>query len=125
MDPLLVEILTVLADIIAMAGVILIFYAGLTAAILFVLREAKRRMEHSYRRIRHDFTHRLILGLDFLIAADLILTVARATIEEVLILALVVAIRIALTLSLIKEARDLEDWESGNQEVKEPPIRSY
>lgn len=119
------EILIVLADIIALAGVFLIFYAGLLAIVLFVLREVKRRAEHSYRRIRHDFTHRLILGLDFLIAADLILTVARASLEEVFILALVVAIRIALTLSLIKEARDLEDWESGNEEVKEPPIQRY
>jgi uncharacterized membrane protein len=114
MDPLLFELMTILSDILAVAGVLLIFYAGLMAFILFLLNELRSRTEHSNRKIRHDFTHRMILGLDFLIGADIILTVVKGTLDEVSILAVVVAIRIALTLSLIKEASEIEKLEQMN-----------
>jgi uncharacterized membrane protein len=114
MDPLLYELMTILSDILAVAGVLLIFYAGIMAFILFLLKESTRRTKHSSRTIRHDFTHRMILGLDFLIGADIILTVVKGSLEEVSILAVVVAIRIALTLSLIKEASEIEKFEQTN-----------
>ncbi|HUV24071.1 MAG TPA: DUF1622 domain-containing protein [Methanomassiliicoccales archaeon] len=114
MDPLLFELMTILSDILAVAGVLLIFYAGIMAFILFLLNELRNRTEHSNRKIRHNFTHRMILGLDFLIGADIILTVVKGTLDEVSILAVVVAIRIALTLSLIKEASEIEKLEQMN-----------
>lgn len=114
MDPLLFDLLSILSDILAVAGVLLIFFAGIIAFFFFLLRELRQRAEHSYRKIRHDFTHRMILGLDFLIGADIILSVVKGTFEEVIILAVIVAIRIALTLSLIKEAREIETLEQMN-----------
>jgi uncharacterized membrane protein len=114
MDPLLFELMTALSDILAVAGALLIFYAGIMALIFFLMKESGRRAEHSYRKIRHDFTHRMILGLDFLIGADIILSVVKGTFDEVIILAVVVGIRIALTLSLIKEAGEIETLEQIN-----------
>jgi uncharacterized membrane protein len=121
MDPLLIDVVTILSEILAIAGALIIFYAGVVALILFVIRETKRSTRHAYNRIRDGLTHRLILGLDFLIAADIILTVIRPSLEEVVILAVVVAIRTVLTLSLIKEAKELDALEGVSAQELDPP----
>ena len=116
------DLIRALSEILAIAGALLIFFAGCTAFIKFILRELRRTSEHSYRRIRDKFTHRMILGLDFLIAADIILSILRPNLEEVIVLAVVVAIRTVLTLSLIKEAKELDSIEEARGGEASPPV---
>ena len=50
---------------------------------------------------------KIVLALEFFIAADLIRTVIQPTLDEVIILAVIVAIRTVVGYSLDKEAKDI------------------
>ncbi len=56
--------------------------------------------------LRRDLGSYLLLGLEFLIAADIIYTIVEPSMDEVLILAGIVAIRTVLTYSLDKEVSE-------------------
>lgn len=60
-----------------------------------------------YNLIRADFTSKIVLALEFFIAADLIRTVIQPTLDEVIILAVIVAIRTVVGYSLDKEAKEI------------------
>ena len=60
-----------------------------------------------YNTIRADFTSKIVIALEFFIAADLIRTVIQPTLDEVIILAVIVAIRTVVGYTLDKEAKDL------------------
>lgn len=87
-------------------GVILIFYGGLRA-IIKVLRVELFKKSSDYNTIRVDFTSKIVLALEFFIAADLIRTVIQPTLNEVIVLAVIVAIRTVVGYSLDKEAKDI------------------
>ncbi|TVR89514.1 MAG: DUF1622 domain-containing protein [Saprospirales bacterium] len=71
-------------------------------------------MYHDRESIRHQFASFLLLALEFLIAADIILTVIHPTFEEIAILASIVAIRTVISYFLEKEIRD---FNAQNQEI--------
>jgi uncharacterized membrane protein len=54
-------------------------------------------------RIRYDVGRHLLLGLEFLIAADSMRTIVQPTLEEVTVLAIIVAIRTVLSFFLTRE----------------------
>ncbi len=58
--------------------------------------------------IRHQLGSYLLLGLEFLIAADVIATIRDPTLEEVAILASIVLIRTVISFFLNRELSDLE-----------------
>ncbi len=104
-------LIDIAAWVLASIGIVVIFYAGMVAAVRFIIHEIKDHYDHSYHGIREDFTHRLILGLDFLIGADVMRTILVPTLEEVGILGAIVAIRTTMSYFLNREARDLENSE--------------
>lgn len=63
-------------------------------------REAKAA---AFEKIRYDIGFHLLLGLEFLIAADIIRSVTRPTLEELAILGGIVAIRTVLSYFLKRE----------------------
>ena len=87
-------------------GAILIFYGGLRAIIKIIKVEILKR-SYDYNLIRADFTSKIVLELEFFIAADLIRTVIQPTLDEVIILAVIVAIRTVVGYSLDKEAKEI------------------
>ncbi len=87
-------------------GALLIVYGGLNA-IIQVLKVEIFRKSNNYSGIRIDFTSKIVLALEFFIAADLIRTVIQPTLDEVIILAVIVAIRTVVGYSLDKEAKDI------------------
>jgi uncharacterized membrane protein len=87
-------------------GAILIFYGGLRA-IIKVLKVEILKKSADYNLIRADFTSKIVLALEFFIAADLIRTVIQPTLDEVIILAVIVAIRTVIGYSLDKEAKEI------------------
>jgi len=53
--------------------------------------------------VRHHLGSYLLLGLEFLIAADIVNTIVRPSLDEIIILGAIVAIRTVLNYSLNKE----------------------
>lgn len=86
-------------------GVLLIFYAGAVAAGEIFLHEIRRK-SYSYSHIRRMFTDRILFGLEFLIAADIFLTVKRPTPRDILLLGAIVVIRAVLGYFLTKEMKE-------------------
>jgi uncharacterized membrane protein len=71
--------------------------------------------------LRHQLGSYLLLGLEFLIAADIIRTVTDPTLEEMAILGGIVAIRTVLSYFLDREMAESYPCEDrGNQESSSP-----
>lgn len=72
-----------------------------------------------YRRFRQDLGRGILLGLEFLVAADIIRTVAVVpTLQGVLVLGLIVLIRTFLSMALQVELEGRWPWQT---EVAVPP----
>ncbi len=74
---------------------------------------AKHRLPDVYRRFRQQLGRSILLGLELLVAADIIRTVAvTPTLGSVLVLALIVAIRTSLSFSLELEITGRWPWQT-------------
>ncbi len=92
------------------AGVLAI----LIGLILATLRFAATgwRKTDGYRQLRQDLGRGILLGLEFLVAADIIRTVAvTPTLEGVLVLALIVLVRTFLSMALQVELEGRWPWQ--------------
>ncbi len=76
-------------------------------AIISIIKVEVLKKSLNYNTIRADFTSKIVIALEFFIAADLIRTVIQPTLDEVIILAVIVAIRTVVGYSLDKEAKDI------------------
>ena len=99
-------VIGVAATIFGWIGAIITIYGGLLAASRLFLREVLRR-PLNFADIRLDFTHKIVFGLEFFIAADILTTLVAPTIDELLLLGAVVFIRTVLGYFLEKEVEDL------------------
>ena len=69
-----------------------------------------------YQRYRHDLGRAILVGLEILVAADIVRTVAfTPTMDSVLVLALIVAIRTFLSWSLALELEGRWPWQRAAQ----------
>lgn len=92
------------------SGVVVIALGLIIAATRFAVHTARARSD-AYGRFRKDLGRGILLGLEFLVAADIIRTVAVApTLESVLVLALVVLIRTFLSMALEVELEGELPW---------------
>ena len=84
----------------------------------------KENGQRTYQRLRETIGGTLLLGLEILVAADLIKTVAVATtVENVLVLGLIVVIRTFLSFSLQVEIEGTLPWRRGRRDPPgTPPI---
>ena len=90
----------------ALFGAILVFYGGIRSAIMVIAREVLGR-SYEYNDIRLDFTTKIVLALEFFIAADLIKSILQPTLNDVIVLAVIVAIRTVVGYSLNTELKEL------------------
>ncbi len=94
------------------AGVVIILAGTLYATGLYALRWRQRPPEAQYRRYRQTVGRAILLGLEFLLAGDIIRTVAIApTFRSVGVLTIIVAIRTFLSLELELEIDGRWPWE--------------
>ena len=95
------------------AGVAVLVVGAVVAAV----RAAQRARTHQpgvYRRFRQQLGRSILLGLELLVAADIIRTVAvTPTLASVLVLALIVAIRTFLSFSLELEITGRWPWQKA------------
>src|SRR5436305_15175359 len=108
----LTEVMEHVAQIFEVIGA-LILLLGFLLAVGLALRSlaVSRDGRHAYRVIRQAFGGAILLGLEVLVAADLVRTVAVApTVENVLTLGLIVLIRTVLSFSLETEIEGVVPW---------------
>ena len=108
------KIIEVLATIIEVMVVLFIAYAVFSSVFRYLFSESKKAPEEKlYQKFRHNLAHSLLLGLEMLIAADIIRTIAlETTVESILLLALLVLIRTFLSWSLAVEIEGRWPWQS-------------
>lgn len=90
-----------------------VLLAGLFLAVGLAVRVLRRSGsgEQAYRVLRQSFGGVILLGLEILVAADLVRTVAvEPTVENVLILGGIVLIRTVLSFSLEIEIEGVAPW---------------
>jgi uncharacterized membrane protein len=89
---------------------------GLVWAVVWSVRVYRRDRDGraAYRTLREMFGGVLLLGLEILVAADLVLSVAvEPTLQNVAVLGLVVLIRTVLSFSLEMEIKGYAPWRRG------------
>lgn len=87
---------------------------GLIVASVRYLSEG-RKVEDGYKRYRKDLGRGILLGLELLVAADIIRTVAVApTLSNVMVLGVIVFIRTFLSMSIQVELEGRVPWRDKN-----------
>jgi uncharacterized membrane protein len=95
------------------AGVALIVGGFVLAALRWLTLHRRVDASTPYQRLRQDLGRAILLGLEVLVAADIIRTVAfTPTLESVVILAMIVAIRTFLSWSLALELEGRWPWQA-------------
>jgi len=88
---------------------------AITTTVVFLLRVIKEgAMDDCYRKFRSDFGKAILLGLEFLIASDIVGTVAVGpTFSDLGVLAVLVMIRTFLSFSLELEITGRWPWQNS------------
>jgi uncharacterized membrane protein len=83
------------------------------------LLHLQQRPDDAYERYRERLGKALLLGLEFLVAADIVRTVAlEPTMQNVLILALLVIVRTFLSWSIVVEIEGRWPWRQADASPK-------
>lgn len=113
-----------IARIIEGMGVVIIALGIAIALLRFIIPGLQPvKQKTTYRQLRQDLGKVILLGLEILVAADIIATVVtEPTLEKVLTLGLIVLIRTLLSLSLQVELEGKFPWQSQKEPVKTAPL---
>lgn len=106
-----------IAKIMEAVGVAIIAIGALIAIGRFLISHI-RFNSHLYTRLRRELGKAILLGLEVLVAADIIATVVtEPTLKRVFTLGVIVLIRTFLSMSLQMEIEGKFPWQSGKAEV--------
>jgi len=105
---MLEEVVNSTALFFELVGGLLITFGGLSAIIKTFRKEVLKSGELGYYAVRRDFAHRIVFGLDFLIAGDILKTLVAPGRDEIILLGAIVSIRTVLGYFLTKEAMELK-----------------
>jgi uncharacterized membrane protein len=98
------------AQVIEMFAVAIIMIAIVHGTIRYLIR-VNQQMSDAYQRLKAQLGKALLLGLEFLVAADIVRTVAlEPNLQNVIILGLLVIIRTFLSWSLVVEIEGRWAW---------------
>ena len=115
----LAHYIDIIAKTIEFIGVI-IMVAGLLFAVYLAIRSIHNFTHKTYLEIRQAVGKSILLGLEVLIAADIMATVVTTpTLRDVLILGFIVLIRTFLSLSLQVELEGRFPWQNKNNLTKQ------
>lgn len=100
---------------------VLIIAIGAAIALFRFIFPFRHNSHRSYKLLRHELGKAILLGLEILVAADIIATVVtEPSMERVLTLGLIVLIRTFLSLSLQVELEGRFPWQQRRPEAEEP-----
>jgi len=101
------NVLQIIAEVVGIAGITIIAWGVVVTFVRFILYDLSHIRGRGQRKkreaLRHQLGSYLLLGLEFLIAADVVNTVGDPTFEKVGLLAAIVAVRTAISFFLDKE----------------------
>jgi len=107
-----------IGDIGDLAGVLIIAIGFTWGAVQFARATFMGNADTGYEKFRIQLVRALLLGLEVLVASDIIRTVAISpSMDSVAILAAIVLIRTFLSWSLILESEGRWPWQSINKNV--------
>lgn len=107
------EIIAIIGYAIEAVGVVFIFVGALAATSHAIGHWQRDSSDTRYRNFRTTLGRSIILGLEFLIAGDIIRTVIVSdTLENIATLALIILIRTFLSLTLFLEVEGRWPWQS-------------
>jgi uncharacterized membrane protein len=113
-----VELAGTVAEI---AGVVLIIGGLVIASARYAISPKGERVSR-YQRYRQDLGRAILLGLEVLVAADIVRTVAfTPTMDSVIVLAMIVAIRTFLSWSLALELEGRWPWQRAAERPAPEP----
>jgi uncharacterized membrane protein len=106
---------------IGILGVTIIVWGVLNMFIRLIRFESKKLRHHcaylEREALRHQLGSYLLLGLEFLIAADIIGTIVHPTLREMAVLASIVGIRTLISYFLDREAAQSPGLSSSSDEL--------
>ncbi len=109
-------------ELIEIAGVVVILL-GFVIATFVAVRSGGPDWQATYRGYRRRLGQAILLGLEFLVAGDIVRTVAvEPSFANVGVLAIIVLIRTFLSLSLQLEIDGRWPWQRDGGQPGEPPI---
>lgn len=101
-------------------GIAIIVLGLVVGTVRFVMQLRDRDAHDRFRAYRADIGRGILVGLEVLVAADIIATVAiEPTLDSLAVLAGIVAIRTFLSLSLEVEVSGRWPWQQTAREVSE------
>lgn len=96
------------------AGVAVMVFGATLATVRFLFNKQGRTV-NAYRLCRQDMGRAILRGLEFLVAGDMIRTVVvDPTLDNVIVLGLIVLIRTFLSLALQLEVEGRWPWQHGD-----------
>jgi len=106
------------------AGVVIMVVGAVLSTTRFLFRR-QGELDRSYQVYRQDLGRAILLGLEFLIAGDIIRTVVVApTMENVAVLGLIVLIRTFLSMALQLEIEGRWPWQPAPLVTVHPPAHT-
>jgi uncharacterized membrane protein len=114
------QILDIAEHAFEVAGVAILLTGGVVSLVVYARDVARGHRRDAYTALRHNLGRTILLGLEVLIIADIILTVAiDQTLENAATLGLIVLVRTFLSFSLDIEMDGVVPWRRRASEV--PP----
>ena len=111
------QLLDIAEHLFEIAGVAILVFGGLTSLVVWVRDLSRGHRRVAYDGLRHNIGRTILLGLEVLIVADIILTVAiDQTLENVATLGLLVLVRTFLSFSLDIELDGVVPWHRAARE---------
>lgn len=114
-----------ISELIDYTGVAIIAVGAFLAVVRLIrdLLNSATSREEAYTNVRSFLGRSLLLGLELLVAGDVIKTVAvEATLQGVSVLALLVVVRTILSISIDIEVDGRFPWQAQEQELKAQEI---
>jgi uncharacterized membrane protein len=110
------------ARVVELAGVAVLLLGAVFAAGAFVTRLARHAaFQDAYHNLRADLGRAILLGLELLVIADIIGTVAiEPTLQNLGVLAVIVAIRTFLSFALELEVSGRWPWQRSHEPQRRP-----
>lgn len=98
-------------------GVLVLIAGAVASSVAFISRLLRRMpFRASYQELRADLGRAILLGLEFLVIADIIGTVAvEPTLQNLGVLAVIVAIRTLLSFALELEVSGRWPWQKSGE----------
>jgi uncharacterized membrane protein len=105
------EVIEMVAEGIELLAVVVIV-TGIVYGIARYFLHTRRKVEGAYKRFKDRIGNSLLLGLEFLVAADIIRTVAlNPTLQSVALLGVLILIRTFLSWALFVEIEGAWPWD--------------